>query len=248
MRIAQDHWLKNSNIAHRGLHNGILPENSMGAYRAAMQAGFPVEIDVHLTTDGKVVIFHDHNTKRVCGVDMEVEKSTFAQLQELRLSGTDEKIPLLTDLLEIATTPILVELKNLTKQIGALESETLRLLKESNCEFAIQSFNPYSIIWYHENAPEVLRGQLSSFYETEKRCMQRRMLKVMWFNKKSLPDFISYEEKNMPNKYVTKYCKKHPETLKLVWTVKSQNRQNQLIGNADSFIFEGYIPSEAELR
>lgn len=244
MRISQNHWLKHSTIAHRGLHDSNLPENSMAAFRAGMAQGYPIEIDVHLTTDGKVVIFHDHNAKRVCGVDMEIEKVTYAQLQELRLCGTDEKIPLLSELLAVATTPILVELKNLTKIIGPLEAETLRLLKESGVDFAIQSFNPYSIVWFKENAPEILRGQLSSFYDTEKRCIRRRMLKAMWLNRKSQPDFISYDETNMPNKFVTKYCKKHPRTARLVWTVRTQQRQNELQAFVDSFIFEKYIPAE----
>lgn len=244
MRISQNHWLKHSTIAHRGLHDSNLPENSMAAFRAGMAQGYPIEIDVHLTTDGKVVIFHDHNAKRVCGVDMEIEKVTYAQLQELRLCGTDEKIPLLSELLAVATTPILVELKNLTKIIGPLESETLRLLKESGVDFAIQSFNPYSIVWFKENAPEILRGQLSSFYSNEKRGIRRRMLKAMWLNRKSKPDFISYDESNMPNKFVTKYCEKHPTTLRLVWTVRTQQRQNELKSFVDSFIFEKYIPAE----
>ncbi len=242
MRIAQNHWLKNSTIAHRGLHDENFPENSMSAFKAGMEKGYPIEIDVHLTTDGKVVIFHDHNAKRVCGVDVEIEKCSYEEITKLRLCGTEERIPLLTELLEVATTPILVELKNLSKQVGPLEGETLRLLKESNCEYAVQSFNPYTVIWYRENAPEVIRGQLSSFYESEKKCIQRYMLKKMWFNKKSLPDFLSYDESNMPNKYVDKYCKKHPETAKLTWTIKSQKRADELQNYVDSIIFEGFIP------
>ncbi len=245
MRIPQDHWLKNSNIAHRGLHDEIRPENSMPAFLAGMEKGYPVEIDVHLTTDGKVVIFHDHKTKRVCGVDGEIENMTFSETQELRLCGTDEKIPLLSDLCAVATTPILCELKNLTKNIGPLESETLRILQESGVEFAIQSFNPYSILWYAKNAPEVLRGQLSSFYDDQKRCLRRYMLKAMLLNRKSKPDFISYDESNMPNKYVSKYCKKHAGTAKLVWTIRSQERIEELQNFVDSFIFELFIPKES---
>lgn len=242
MRISEDHWLKNSNIAHRGLHDSESPENSMSAYRAGMAKGYPIEIDVHLTTDGKVVIFHDHDTERVCGVKGEIEKMSYAETQELRLCGTDEKIPLLSELLEIATTPILCELKNLTRNIGPLESETYRIFKEYGVDFAIQSFNPYSIIWYAENAPEVLRGQLSSFYDEQKRCFQRYMLKAMLLNKKSKPDFISYDQANMPNKYVTKYCKKHAETARLVWTIRTQDRIEELRNVVDSFIFELFIP------
>ncbi len=242
MRIAKDHWLKNSTIAHRGLHDDIHPENSMSAFIAGMEKGLPIEIDVHLTLDGEVVIFHDHNTLRVCGVDAEIEKMTYEEIKKLRLSGSDEQIPLLKELAKITTTPILCELKNLTKKVGPLESATLEILKESGCEFAIQSFNPFSLIWFATNAPEILRGQLSTFYEEAKRSVRRYMLKSMWYNKKAKPDFISYDEVNMPNKYVTKYCRKHPETAKLVWTVRSQQRQEELKALVDSFIFEDYMP------
>lgn len=242
MSLPENHWLYKSTIAHRGLHNDKLPENSMSAFYAAMEKEIPIEIDVQLTKDGKVVIFHDDNTLRMCGVDKKLTSMTYAEVSELRLSETEERIPLFSDLLDVCTVPILVEIKNMTFKIGPLEQAVCDFLVASKCEYAVQSFNPFTVVWLKNHAPEILRGQLSSYYDFAKRGFRRWMLKSLQFCKISVPNFISYDEANMPNKYVMKFIKKHPETTRLCWTVKSQLRQDQLWEMVDGVIFESYLP------
>ena len=69
-------WLFKVPVAHRGLHDDELPENSMPAFAAAIEHGFNIEIDVHLSSDGHLVVFHDDNLKRVCGIDKKVKDCT----------------------------------------------------------------------------------------------------------------------------------------------------------------------------
>ena len=98
---------------HRGFFdNENIPENSLSAFRKSAEKELAVELDVRPTKDGKIVVFHDGNLKRMCGVDKSVSEMTFEELSELRLFGTEEKIPLFTEVMEAcAGVPIYCEIK-----------------------------------------------------------------------------------------------------------------------------------------
>ena len=104
------------NFAHRGLHtrDRAVPENSLEAFRLAARAGYGIELDVRLTRDGQVVVFHDNDLKRLCGVDKRVDELDWAELQKLKLCGSEEGIPLFSDALDVirGRGPLIVELKN----------------------------------------------------------------------------------------------------------------------------------------
>lgn len=163
-------------IAHRGLHDteNDVPENSMKAFERACKKEIAIELDVRLTKDGKVVVFHDKTLKRMCGVDAAVSDFTYAQLSAFRLMDTDEKIPLLSEVLKLirGNVPILVEIKD---HVGFfdLEKRVYHLLKNYRGNCAIMSFNPISLLWYRLFAPEVLRGQLISKFKKQKKYIQR---------------------------------------------------------------------------
>ena len=101
--------------AHRGLHDSsrLIPENSMPAFREAVKQNLAIELDIHLTRDGKVVVFHDESLKRICNAEGTVEGSTFDALQHLHLSGPSEHMPLFSDVLRYVNgrVPLLIELK-----------------------------------------------------------------------------------------------------------------------------------------
>ena len=99
--------------AHRGLWNAQRPENSLSAFRSAVDAGYGIELDVHRTKDGVLVVHHDDNLKRVCGVDRRIAQSTLAEVRACHLSGTDEVVPTFDEVLEAVggRVPLIVELK-----------------------------------------------------------------------------------------------------------------------------------------
>ena len=106
---------KGLNCAHRGLHaeDQAIPENSIPAFKAAREGGYGVELDVQLSKDGKVVVFHDNDLKRVCGINEWVNSKDWKELSALPLFNTQEHIPLFTDVLEVLDdTPVIVELKS----------------------------------------------------------------------------------------------------------------------------------------
>lgn len=116
-------------VAHRGLHaagKGV-PENSLPAFRAAAEAGYAIELDVHRASDGTLVVFHDHDLRRMTGARGTVERMDFRSLRRLRLGGTACTIPLLREVLECVggRVPLLIELKN-GGLPGALERTLVR--------------------------------------------------------------------------------------------------------------------------
>lgn len=243
-RITQDSWLYTKKIAHRGLHDEKSAENSMSAFAKAIEAGYAIEIDVHITKDNQVVVFHDYNLKRVCGADVNIETTDFKELRKYKLGGTEEHIPLLAELLRIAdgNVPLLIELKA-EKKIGRLEQEVYAVLRNYKGEFALQSFNPKSIAWFKKNKPEWLRGQLSCDYSgTEYSGFTRKILANCRLNFLTKPDFISYNIGQLPVEAVTKFRKKGGVVLG--WTVRDQKTADEKSAEVDNIIFENFIPKD----
>lgn len=240
-------WLLSKPIAHRGLHTDELPENSLGAFQNAIENGYPIELDVRLTDDDKVVVFHDDSLGRMTGKDGYVSKIGSDSLSAYKLLNGEKKpsefcIPTLEEVLSLVDgkVPLLIEIKN-QGSVGQLEKKTASLLSGYQGKFAVQSFNPYSIEYFKDNMPDVPRGILSCYFTKKdlKSAIKRHVLKTLKMNKVANPDFVSYAAENLPNKYVTK--SKLPV---LAWTVRSNEKAEQLCTIANNIIFEKFIPKE----
>ena len=232
-------WLFSRPIAHRGLHGIDAPENSLAAFGKAIEAGFPIEIDVRPIDDGTVVVFHDDKLTRMTDLDGYVCNMTRSDLEKVRLRNSDERIPTFKEVLEFVDgrTPLLIEIKN-DSTVGQLERDTLELLSSYKGEYAVQSFNPYSMEFFKKNAPQIPRGQLSCFFDKKDLGFFKRfVLKRLKMNKVSSPDFISYNHANLPNKYVTK-----TKLPTLAWTVRSNVEMEKCLPYCDNIIFENFIP------
>ncbi len=228
-------------IAHRGLHDELTPENSLSAFSRAVKAGFPIELDVRPIDDGSVVVFHDDGIKRMTNRDGYVCKLSKSDLAEIRLAGSDERIPYLSEVLELVDgrVPILIEIKNSnSNKSGELEQAVLDALRRYEGEYAVQSFNPYSMEFFKKNAPQIPRGQLSYvFGKKEFSFFKRYMFNHLKVTKISSPDFISYAFNQLPNKYVTR-----TDLPVLAWTVRSNSDMEKVLPHCDNFIFENFIP------
>ena len=143
--------------AHRGLHNtdGTAPENSLPAFIAAAEHGYGIELDVHITKDDQIIVFHDDDLLRMCGVDAKTEDFTYAQLQELTLAGTEHRIPLFSEVLEVyaGAGPMVLELKTGPRKYELCE-KTYAELKGYVGDVCIESFDPRIVRWWKKNAPE----------------------------------------------------------------------------------------------
>lgn len=232
--------------AHRGLHDrkvGI-PENSMAAFRAAVKAGYGIELDVRLTKDEEVVVFHDADLKRVCAGVGDIRDFTYKQLQEYRIYNTQERIPLLKDVLKLVDgkVPLLVELKS-ERLTCKVSEKTDALLRQYRGEYSIESFHPLILWWYRRNHPEVCRGQLSmNFQRRENNYFPAQILTThLLLNFLGRPDFIAYDIRDQHS--VSRFiCRRLFGCPGAAWTVRSQIQLNQCRKYYESFIFEGFRP------
>ena len=238
-------------IAHRGLHDEHIPENSMAAFRAAAAYGYPIETDVRLSKDGKIVVFHDDSLIRMTGADLLVEKCTAEDLSLLRLDGKEERIPLFEDFLKEINgkVPLLIEIKNMPNvNTNAFMKLLVNALEGYRGEYAIQSFQPFYVGAFKKLRPDIPAGVLATAVSTKADFnnspiwkIKAHAVKNMSFNKRVKPDFISYHFSDYPNKATEKFTGK-----KLAWTVRSPEEEAQARKYADNIIFEGYVPKTAE--
>ena len=234
-------WLVNTYIAHRGLHDEKSPENSLSAFQKAIDKGYAIELDVRLLGDGTVVVFHDESLSRMTNKDKYLQNLTKMDLEKITLLNSKEKIPTFEEVLNFVDgkVPLLIEIKNDRNNVGLLEKKVYDLLENYKGEFAIQSFNPYTVEWFKINAPTFTRGILSSFFKGEKLASLKKFaLKRLLLNKICEPEFIAYNYKNLPNRYVKKY-KNLPV---LAWAIPSQQEYENVIKYCDNIIFENFEP------
>jgi glycerophosphoryl diester phosphodiesterase len=234
-------------IAHRGLHDNqsVAPENSMQAFERAVNAGFGIELDVQMTSDGKLVVFHDWDTLRMCGVDCKISEHTYAELRQLPLGVSDERIPLFSDVLKLVngTVPLVVEIKvgwdykKTTEAVAAMMEDYAGV-------YCVECFNPLALSWYRKHVPQVIRGLLSMDYHRDSVKMPgfvKFMLTHLMLNFCAEPDFISYNHKDR-KKRGFQLCRKLFKVKTAAWTIQSETELEDAKKWFDMFIFDGFLP------
>lgn len=239
----------NHMYAHRGLHSmkkgeaSFLPENSYSAIKRAVEMGYGIEFDVHLTKDNIPVVFHDDTLNRICGVKGYLKDYTFEELQQLRLLGTDEKIPSFEEILKVVDgrVPLIIEYKveNNAKQLCSICNRILSNYKGLYC---IESFHPLAVRWYKKHRPDIVRGQLSDYFTVKKLTPPHFLLSHLIGNCYAAPDFVAYNCKHQ-NELSRMICHRLYRSLSVAWTVRSQEELEKVSKSFDVFIFEGFIPS-----
>lgn len=232
-------------IAHRGLWSPDgPPENSLGAFQAACQAGYGIELDVHLSADGEAMVFHDTSLKRMTGREGKVKDYTAADLGEMRLNGTDERIPTLLEALAVIghRAMVHVELKTAFGDVGPLEQRVHEILIDHAGPTCVIGFNPYSHAWFAERFPGVLRGldswswldkdtpflspeQRKSFRQLEQVSIAKPHFLAMSLETALSPEAQAYRAKGMPL---------------VAWTVRKPEQWEPLKDHCDNLIFEGF--------
>ena len=235
------------NYAHRGLHSPDrqTPENSLSAFRQAAKEGYGIELDVQLSRDGQVVVFHDDTLDRVCGVHARVDELTWEELRALRLCGTDEGIPLFSEVLRSidGCEALIVELKNGPRN-RELCKKTRALLSEYRGNVCIESFNPLIVAWFRFHAPDLVRGQLATtipnYADDNVTGLQAFVLHHTLLNFLARPQFIAYRVGPRPP--LVRLCTRLG-ALNIGWTAHEPRSE---IGR-DGVIFEFYRPSRRYL-
>lgn len=241
-----DMELQSTDYAHRGLHGKTAPENSLTAFSLACDNGYGIELDVRMSSDGEIFVFHDENLRRVCGINKPFSSLSRSQLSALRIYGGGERIPRLSEVLELidGRVPILIEVKS---------ADNARSLCKALCEmldgyegaFAIQSFDPRILAYFKKYRPRFARGQLvTKIAKTDgavKNPFIRFALNQMLTNVISRPDFISIDGKmiNNPAFLLATFVFRNKG---FVWTVHSQEQYTLCQKRGLYAIFEKFNP------
>ena len=233
-------------IAHRGLHtNPGVPENSLAAFRRAVEAGYGIELDVQLTADDQLVVFHDETLSRVCGDGRKLHELPYDELRDMRLFGTEEGIPLFRDVLDLigGRVPLVVEIKSEGRYARTTEL-TCEMLRSYQGLYCVESFHPLVLRQYKRLSPGTLLGQLSTHFTKEKVSQpapQRFLLTNLLLNFLSKPDFIAYDCRYMDQPSF-RLCIRLFRPVGFAWTVKSAVQLQACRKVFDAYIFEGFDP------
>lgn len=227
-------------IAHRGLYkNLVTPENSMIAFKKAIQKNYAIELDVRITKDNQIVVFHDKNLIRMCGLRKKIRNQNFNDIKDICLYNSKETIPLFIDVLNLVSgkVPIIVEVKNYST-VGEFEGILSLILDEYKGEFSVCSFNEKVVYWFKENRPNFKRGLIYGdikkfqikFYKT---TFLYRFFKVQ-------PHFVSLDYK-LSNTLIVNFCKRLSIPI-FTWTVNSKKKYKKAKVIFDNLIFEHIRP------
>ena len=226
--------------AHRGLHGNGVPENSLAAFDLAAKAGFGIELDVQLSADRVVMVFHDYTLVRMTGVERKVCELTAEELGALSLNGTEEKIPTFREVLSLINgrVPILIELKGEATDttLCAYVAECLATYTGPYC---IESFNPLLLHKMRKHLPNAYYGLLytNACREKKKYSLVNILVTCMLLNVFARPNFIAYSKK---------YRRALPVLLtaglfrapRFVWTVNTPEQLNEAHARGEFPIFE----------
>lgn len=231
--------LRRWRYAHRGLHDDLLPENSMAAFRAALDAGYGIELDIHLMMDGNLAVIHDACLLRTAGADVRIEDLKADQLSQYHLGGSNETIPLFQDVLTLYSgkAPLIVELKCEGGNHAALCEAACKMMDSYDGPYCMESFDPRAVIWLRKNRPDIIRGQLSENWMGKRMPVPGILKWALTYHISNLftrPDFIAYKYADR-KAFGTDICRKVMGVQGVSWTLKSMEEY-------ETAVSEGWIP------
>ena len=238
-------------LAHRGLHDRDAgrPENSRAGCRAAIQAGYGIEIDLQLSADGKAMVFHDYDLTRLTGTRGALHGHDAKALAKIPLLGGDEGIPTLDEILDLVDgqVPLLIELKdqdgNMGPDVGSLEAATGAALQGYSGPVAVMSFNPHSVAAMADTAPTVPRGIVTSAYTAEDwpllpKAARDRLAAIPDYDRTGAC-FVSHEVEDLGRPRLEELRRLGAAIF--CWTVRSEAQEVEARRVADNITFEGYL-------
>lgn len=250
MRVPLPDAFLRAPIAHRAYHNRAArrPENSRGAIKAAIAAGYGIEIDLQLSADGVAMVFHDEHLDRLTEATGLLRDFTAAHLAKMPLRDCDDGIPTLSEVLALVAgrVPLLIEIKDQTDRMaetdGRLEAATAAALAEYQGPVAVMSFNPHSIAHMARLAPAIARGLTTSAFDPEgwaplpvETCDRLRAIPDY---DPTLSSFISHEAADVTSPRVAEL--KAQGAVILCWTIKSVEAEAKARRIAQNITFEQY--------
>lgn len=234
--MADISWLTRRPIAHRGYHdlNRSRWENTLSAFDAAIERDYAIECDVHLSADGVPVVFHDSVLNRLAGRDGFVHEMSAAELNQLKVGGTDDHIPTLAEMLARVRgrVPLVIELKGVEGKDTGLVAAVAQTLEGYRGEAAIMSFDHWLVRRFADEAPGIPAGLTA-----EKRTIPAL---EAHFSMLAHPiSFVSFGVSDLPNPFVSFVREKLAMPI-ITWTVRNEEARAATFAHADQMTFEGF--------
>lgn len=236
-------------IAHRGLFDNHTdaPENSLAAFQKAVDAGYGIELDVQLTKDRQMVVFHDAGMERMCAVNKKLTDCSYKELQQYTLADSEERIPLLKEVLKLVDgkVPLIIEVKPEGDCISTSRMLSA-MMKGYKGLYCMESFHPGAVHWFRRHDPDVIRGQLSTNYRKDHiqgSTVRNALLSNLMFNFYGKPDFIAYNHKHAGD-FSYRLCRRIYNFEAVAWTIRSRKDLESRKDRFDVFIFDSFIPDE----
>ncbi len=236
-------------FAHKGLYSldQTIPENSMPAFAAAVENGYGVDLDIQSTRDDKIICFCNSHIRSACGIDEMPSVFNYDQLQKLKLFGSEEHIPLLSDVLSMINgrVPVIIEIKSpgIRGGLWTLCERVYDVLCQYNGEYCIASFDPQVLRWFRENAEDVIRMQATMQYfdwrDEHTKKLKSFILSHLLSNCISRPHIVAY--KIGKQSVSAARCRKMGAPL-VLYTSKQAHRHEEIMSQCDAIVFEGYHP------
>ena len=221
------------------------PENSLAAFKAAVEKGYGIELDVHRTRDGALVVHHDDSLKRLTGKDIRIARSTLKEVRACKLPN-GEPVPTFDEVLKTVNgrVPLVVEVKAEDKNHDLLSRAVYDRMKRYNGPWCLESFDPLAVKWFRKNAPEVIRGQLaydSAFKGKDFKDFMRNLgIASMLQNFASRPDFIAFSASSVKWHSLPIHLLRLMKPWFVAWTVRSQGDMDKYRKQWDLQIFEKF--------
>lgn len=238
-RLSPTSWVLTTPTAHRGLHNELLPENSLSSFQNAVSLGYPIELDLQMSLDGELFVFHDDNLVRMTGFDKDIRDTKAEEIKSLTLKNSTEKIPTFKEVLFLVEgkVPLLIEVKQQKRK--GIEKKIIAHLKNYSGEFAIQSFDPTVLLKFKKLMPDAIRGQLCSGLKNKLGILKNYVVKNAPLNFLTKPDFINHDVYTLPTK-------KHVNNnLPLIcWTVRTKAEEEKAKKYSLNYVFENITPEK----
>jgi glycerophosphoryl diester phosphodiesterase len=229
-------WIKDRPVAHRGYHdmNATRWENTLSAFDAAIERGYAIECDVHLSSDGVPVVFHDDALKRLTGQDGHVHERTAAELAQMKVGGTEDHVPTLAEMLARVRgrVPLVIELKGIEGKDDGLVAAVARALDGYQGKAAIMSFDHWLIRQFASQAPGI-PGGLTAYGRTV------RDLEAHFSMLAHPISFVSFGVMDLPNPFVT-FVREKMAMPVITWTVRDEWARDATLAHADQMTFEGF--------
>lgn len=236
-------WYAVRPIAHRGLHDAAeFPENTLPAFKRAVEHGIPFECDVQLTAGGQLAIVHDADLEHLTGDRVRICDLDREALRRVRIGKSGERVPVLADVLEVAggRVPIMIDVRRWRAERSArLEHAVAAEVSGYNGPVALQSFDPLAVFRLRRLLRQHPAGQISGRLRSVGRAAAA-LARTMITNVVTRPAFISYELAELPSPFVSAWRRLSIPVV--AWTAHSAADEKRAAAEADNFFFSGYQP------